>query len=364
MSKRKAPSSENNPNHDFCDFLSELANYERNVNRNIYKYNAYRKAASILAEHPVRIKSGEEARKLNGVGDKIGKKIDEFLQTGKLQKLEKIRNDDTNTAINLLTRVSGIGPAKAKELVNAGVMSVEDLQKHKDKLNHHQLIGLKWLANALVVLSPTAEDGEIEVRISVGYVEDFEKRVTKEEIQEIEKIIKEEVGKLDQDYLVTICGSYRRGKPDSGDIDVLLTHPSYTSKDGNSKKSQLLKKVVSLLESIGLITDTISLGDIKFMGVCSIKKARGETDIRPVRRLDIRLTPHDQYHCSILYFTGSDLFNKTMRAHALEHGFTLNEYSLRPVGATGIPGEPVPISSERDIFEYIDFPYKKPEDRN
>nr|CAD7589500.1 unnamed protein product [Timema genevievae] len=25
-----------------------------------------------------------------------------------------------------------------------------------------------WLANALVVLSPTAEDGEIEVRISVG----------------------------------------------------------------------------------------------------------------------------------------------------------------------------------------------------
>nr|CAD7458976.1 unnamed protein product [Timema tahoe] len=309
MSKRKAPSSENNTNHDFCDFLSELANYERNVNRNIYKYNAYRKAASILAEHPVRIKSGEEARKLNGVGDKIGKKIDEFLQTGKLQKLEKIRNDDTNTAINLLTRVSGIGPAKAKELVNAGVMSVEDLQKHKDKLNHHQLIGLK-------------------------YFEDFEKRVTKEEIQEIEKIIKEEVGKLDQDYLVTICGSYRRGKPDSGDIDVLLTHPSYTSKDGNSKKSQLLKKVVSLLESIGLITDTISLGDIKFMGVCSIKKARGESDIRPVRRLDIRLTPHDQYHCSILYFTGSDLFNKTMRAHALEHGFTLNEYSLRPVGAT------------------------------
>nr|CAD7260743.1 unnamed protein product [Timema shepardi] len=319
--------------------IVKLANYERNVNRNIYKYNAYRKAASILAEHPVRIKSGEDARKLNGVGDKISKKIDEFLQTGKLQKLEKIRNDDTNTAINLLTRVTGIGPAKAKELVNAGVMSVEDLQKHKDKLNHHQLIGLK-------------------------YFEDFEKRVPKEEIQEIENIIKEEVGKLDQDYLVTICGSYRRGKPDSGDIDVLLTHPSYTSKDGKSKRSQLLKKVVSLLESIDLVTDTISLGDIKFMGVCSIKKYRGESDIRPVRRLDIRLTPHDQYHCSILYFTGSDLFNQTMRAHALEHGFTLNEYSLRPVGATGIPGEPVPISSERDIFEYIDFPYKKPEDRN
>lgn len=29
------------------------------------------------------------------------------------------------------------------------------------------------------------------------------------------------------------------------------------------------------------------------------------------------------------------MFNKAMRAHALENGFTLNEYSLRPIGSTG-----------------------------
>jgi DNA polymerase/3'-5' exonuclease PolX len=72
-------------------FFTELADYERNVSRNIYKYNAYRNAATALAGHPTRIQSGEEARKLNGVGAKISKKIDEFLQTGKLQKLEKVR---------------------------------------------------------------------------------------------------------------------------------------------------------------------------------------------------------------------------------------------------------------------------------
>ena len=71
-------------------FFTELADYERNVNRNIYKYNAYRNAATALAAHPTRIQSGEEARKLNGVGAKISKKIDEFLETGKLQKLEKV----------------------------------------------------------------------------------------------------------------------------------------------------------------------------------------------------------------------------------------------------------------------------------
>jgi DNA polymerase beta len=60
------------------------------VNHNIYKYNAYRNAAAVLAAHPTRVQSGEEARKLNGIGDKISKKIDEFIQTGKLQKLEKV----------------------------------------------------------------------------------------------------------------------------------------------------------------------------------------------------------------------------------------------------------------------------------
>lgn len=116
----------------------------------------------MLASHHKRVESGEEARKLNGIGEKIAKKIDEFLQTGKLEKLEKvsysfecrfrvdecffrfqIRKDDRNAIIQSLTRVSGIGPAKARELVDSGIKSIEDLRHHPDKLNHHQRIGLK-----------------------------------------------------------------------------------------------------------------------------------------------------------------------------------------------------------------------------
>lgn len=44
--------------------------------------------------------------------------------------------------INLI-KVSGIGPAKAKELVDAGIKSIDDLRENKEKLNHHQLVGLK-----------------------------------------------------------------------------------------------------------------------------------------------------------------------------------------------------------------------------
>ncbi|GLV42418.1 hypothetical protein CBL_03155 [Carabus blaptoides fortunei] len=332
MSKRKAPDTDNNQNNDFCEFLTELANYERNTNRNIHKYNAYRKAASVLANQSKRIKTGDEARKLPGIGDKISKKIDEFLQTGKLQKLENIRQDDQSIAINLFTRISGIGPAKAKELVDSGITTIDELKQHISKLTHHQQIGLK-------------------------YMEDFEKRIPRSEIEETETLLKAELAKLDKEYLITICGSYRRGKSESGDIDVLLTHPSYTSTCTDKKlKSKLFKDVIIALEACKFITETISVGETKFMGACKLNG--------PTRRLDIRFTPSDQFYCSILYFTGSDMFNKAMRAHALEQKFTLNEYSLRPIGSTGIAGEPVPIASEEEIFEYIDFPYKKPEERN
>lgn len=61
---------------------------------------------------------------------------------------------------------------------------------------------------------------------------------------------------------------YRRGKMESGDVDVLITHPSYTSKTSNKNlKSNLLKAIVQTLEKCHLITETISLGDTKFMVV-------------------------------------------------------------------------------------------------
>lgn len=330
-SKRKAPTADNNPNAVICDMLIELADYEKNVNRDMHKYNAYRNAANAVAQHPTRITSGSEARQIKGVGAKIAQKIDEVLKTGKLEKLEKIRADDTNVAINLLTRVSGIGPAKARDLVEQGITSIEDLKKHQDKLNHHQQIGLK-------------------------YFEEFEKRIPRDEIEKIEEQLKNHITSLDSEYVVTICGSYRRGASSSGDVDALLTHPSYTSE--SSKSPKYLRQVVEELKKKQLVTDVLSLGDTKFMGVCLLKKELTH------RRLDIRLLPNDQYFCGVLYFTGSDMFNKNMRAHALEQGFTLNEYCIRPVGSTGVPGEALPVTCEEDIFDYISYTYREPQQRN
>ncbi|XP_020825306.1 DNA polymerase beta isoform X4 [Phascolarctos cinereus] len=258
MSKRKAP--QETLNAGITDFLTELANYERNVNRAIHKYNAYRKAASVIAKYPSKIKSGAEAKKLDGVGTKIAEKIDEFLTTGKLRKLEKIREDDTGSSINFLTRVSGIGPSAARKLVDEGIKTLEDLRKNEHKLNHHQRIGLR-------------------------YFEDFEKRIPREEMLQMQDIVLNEIKKVDSKYIATVCGSFRRGAESSGDMDILLTHPSFTSE--SAKQPRLLHQVVEQLQKVHFITDTLSKGDTKFMGVCQLS-SEDEEVAYPYRRIDIR----------------------------------------------------------------------------
>eukprot|EP00698_Gefionella_okellyi_P010270 TRINITY_DN2655_c0_g2_i1.p1 TRINITY_DN2655_c0_g2~~TRINITY_DN2655_c0_g2_i1.p1 ORF type:complete len:139 (+),score=29.51 TRINITY_DN2655_c0_g2_i1:564-980(+) len=133
----------------------------------------------------------------------------------------------------------------------------------------------------------------------------------------MEKVIKQAAAKIDAHLTVTICGSYRRGAANSGDIDVLITHPSYTTTHAADK--QYMKLLVAELHDRKFITDDMSHGAAKYMGVCVLPTAAaaGSADdehVAPIhRRIDIRIFPNDQYACAVLYFTGSDMFNRDMR---------------------------------------------------
>ena len=161
--------------------------------------------------------------------------------------------------------------------------------KHVDKLSKAQRIGLK-------------------------YVDEFEKRIPRAEIRESESRIRRIIKNLDQKFIMTVCGSYRRRAATSGDIDILLTHPDYVAVDDDDDKTseggKMLGSVVAELVDHDIITDTLSQGDSKFMGVCRL------SDDHLHRRLDIRIIPHNQYYCGVLYFTGSDMFNKVTSGYS------------------------------------------------
>lgn len=178
------------------------------------------------------------------------------------------------------------------------VTCIEDLFQLKHLLNHHQLLGLK-------------------------FYEEFQQRIPREEVAEFEKIALKELNKLDPELKGTICGSYRRQAATCGDIDMLITHPKYTSRD---KLPDFLDKLVNRLKKINFLTHDISWGEVQYHGVCKLNK---ENALH--RRIDILWIPYDQFFFGLLYFTGSGFFNIQMRRIALEKGYTLNEHEIVPI---------------------------------
>ena len=66
------------------------------------------------------------------------------------------------------------------------------------------------------------------------------------------------------------CGSYRRGKPTCGDIDILITHP-----DGRSHR-RILSLLLEKGHQGGFLTDDLSVhndpdGSGKYLGVCKLE---------------------------------------------------------------------------------------------
>lgn len=59
------------------------------------KGGVYSKAARALREAENAITSGKEGMKLKGIGKGVGAMIDEFLSTGMIQKLEKLRSGES-----------------------------------------------------------------------------------------------------------------------------------------------------------------------------------------------------------------------------------------------------------------------------
>ena len=131
-----SPGSNNQRIHDM---LVELGDVEKTKGDTI-RASAYYKAARAVKAHTAVIDSGKAAAKaLEGVGKKIGEKIDELLTTGTLSRLERERADSTTVALKDLQRVSGIGPKFAAELsATHGIHSVAALAAHTHLLNHEQ----------------------------------------------------------------------------------------------------------------------------------------------------------------------------------------------------------------------------------
>lgn len=305
-----------------------------------FSVRAYATVLRHLEAHAAPIRTLAEIPVFQGVGEKIKKKMEEIVSTGRLESAERAKADYPLEALALFESIYGIGPVKARELVDMGLRTIIDLriQLHlrPDLLHEKQKAGL-------------------------AYYEDLVTRIPREEMMEheayISKIVKEVCDFMGKgvEIVPTIVGSYRRGAETSGDIDVLLRVPSAWSV---AESRDYLHRLVKTLDKADYIEYVLALGDRKAMGIARLPD-RGKKEYK-ARRVDFLITPEHEYACALLYFTGSDMFNVAFRQHALQRGYTLNEHELTSMGSA--PAPPA-FHTEEDIFRFLSLQYVEPSKR-
>jgi len=290
---------------------------------------SFQKAVKALQNYAGgEITSGAMAKKeIPGIGKGIADRIDEILASGTLKEFRPLTAQDKT--IQDLCTVTGIGAVRAKKLVELyGITGVPDLiEKYKtgvigvkpNALTHHIVVGLRFYYD-LMERFPRAEAVNLIQKLKTG------------------------ISAVDTTLLVIPCGSFRRGLPTCGDLDVLLSHP-------NGGDAKILPKVVDrLTRDEFLVGSLTNEGLTKYMGVCQGSKGG--------RRIDIRYIDYASLGAAQLYFTGSRTFNILMRNVAIKHGYSLNEYGLWQNEVL------IPAHSEGDIFSRLNLVYIPPEERD
>ena len=189
-------------------------------------------------------------------------------------------------------------------------------------------------------------------------------------------VVQREADKIDSSTVAIVAGSYRRGHESSGDVDVLISHSEKTE-----LKPFFLHKLIQSLHKMKFLTDDLTgkkglKKSVKsYMGVCRLRREHVTHDFKTVlsgvyRRIDIKYYHRSSLPFALLYFTGSDHFNRSMRFYA-KKCCSLSLTNTRLVEDTGCRdaddrkiGREVPCESEREIFAALGLVYREPKQRN
>jgi len=331
-------SDESNPNYRTIEVLSKMADYYDRV-KDVWRPRAYRRAIGMLRKQNIKICHYDQARLIFGIGHRLAEKIQEIALTNRLRRYENAMLDPSDRALQIFTNIYAVGVNQGLKWVQQGYKSLEDLKAHV----------------------PLTENQ----RIGIEHYDDFLTRIPREEVTALGKIVRDTSASVDHEVEVIIGGSYRRGAPTSGDIDCLLT------KSGTSSSNDLmpyLHKLVDRLTDSGFLVAALAVPSetgSKWHGACVLPESPN-----PIwRRIDFLLVPETELGAALIYFTGDDIFNRSIRLLASKKGWRLNQRGLYKDVLRGhqrvkyTEGSLIEGADENKIFNHLGVPWRPPEQR-
>lgn len=294
-----------------------------------WKPQAYRRVAKMLETHIDSIekmyrKSGLKGlMEIQGIGENIAKKIEEYIKTGKIKAYIKLKKS-VPFHINVLMQIPGMGPKKVKKLNKIlNIKTISQLEKaaKQHKISKIQGFGLKSEQDILENIAITKGRGK-------------EERVSLKKAQKIAKEILNNIKAKKEIMNMEIAGSLRRKRDTIRDIDIIAS-------------SKNPEKVIDAFTKIRGIKKILAKGLRKAIIIFGGMQA------------DIRVFKPESYGAGLLYFTGSKNYNIELRKIAIKKGYKLNEYGLFDRKT----GKMIAGKTEQEICRKLGAKYLSPEQR-
>ena len=312
-------------NAEIAKRLYEMAEMLEFRGENVFKIKAYQKAARHIDELEEDINvlhKKDELGSIPGVGEAIGSKIREMLETGTFRAYEEIRHTIPKE-IEEITAVQGIGPRTAHLLyTRLGVKDLKGLLKAAEEHRIRRIpgMGVKMEENILIAAKRQLAEGNIG-RFPLGVALPVAEEISRKLVD----------GELIRE--VRIAGSIRRCKETVGDIDLIA-------------RSDEPEKGIEAFTSMDNVQEVLEKGNTK-----------GSVIYQGNIRVDLRIVNDDAFGSLLQHFTGSKDHNVKLRKIALAKGLHLSEYGLKNAET----GEQIPFSAEEQQYEMLGLQFIPPE---
>src|SRR5688500_1246913 len=210
MAEQAGSRQKNRQVAEMLDEIGELLEIKGEVR---FKYNAYHVAARRIESMPEPIEklhAEKRLKSIQGVGAALDQKIGEFLDTGSLGYLERLREQIPPSLLSLI-RVPGMGPKKAYLVYQRlGVTDVEQLE---------QAIRDKRLNDSAGLGEKTAET----IRREIERAKERSQRHMLSVALDRAEVLLAELRRHPSVLRAEYAGSLRRRMDSVGDLDLLVT---------------------------------------------------------------------------------------------------------------------------------------------
>jgi len=310
-------------NRQLSDTFTLIANLLEIKGEVVYKTLAYRRAAEnlmSLGREASEYWKEEKLDEIPGVGKAIAEKIDELLRTGKLQFLEKLKQEVPPGIVEWLP-IPGLGPKRAALIWKTlNITTFAELQAAAKEGKLRDLPGMGKKTEE-AILQGMESLGRRSARIPLGKAYPL--------AQEIIEKLKSVEGVVDAQP----AGSLRRMRSTVGDLDILVA-----ARDSSAVMDAFVK--------LPRINRVLGKGGTK----ASIEFNDG-------LRAQLWVHPPEKFGTALVYATGSKDHNVHLREIALSKGLSLSEHSFAKLKGKG----EILCATEEEVYKTLGLLWIAPE---